>query len=110
MKDKRLISFDHTTKISNNFTFEEDTTGNNDHHFVISREQDVTSIINDNKQQLKETDKHTKWNDNWNKVASIPMVVYYDLKNKGILDDPKAIKKWLNNPENKYFRTREGTV
>ena len=38
------------------------------------------------------------------------MVVYYDLKNKGILDDPKAIKKWLNDPENKYFRTREGTV
>lgn len=109
MTKKRLISFDHETKISNNFTFEEDVTGNNDHHFVISREQDVTAIINDNKEQLKETDKHTKWGD-WNKVASIPMVVYYDLKAKGILDDPVAIKKWLNDPENKYFRTREGNV
>lgn len=38
------------------------------------------------------------------------MVVYYDLKAKGILDDPVAIKKWLNDPENKYFRTREGNV
>ena len=109
MTKKRLISFDHETKILNNFTFEEDTTGNNDHHFVISTEQDVTAIINDNKNQLKETDKRTKWND-WNKVASIPMEVYYDLKAKGIIDDPVAIKKWLNDPENKYFRTREGNV
>ena len=109
MKNKRLISFDHQTKIANNFTFEEDTSGNNDHHFVISREQDVTNIIDHNKEQLKETDKHTKWGD-WNKVASIPMVLYYDLKEKGIIDDPKALKKWLNDPDNKYFRTREGTV
>ena len=38
------------------------------------------------------------------------MVLYYDLKEKGILDDPKALKKWLNDADNKAFRTREGTV
>ena len=53
MNKKRLISFDNDTKISNNFTFEEDTSGRNEHSFVLSREQDVTQILKDNK-ELKE--------------------------------------------------------
>jgi len=44
------------------------------------------------------------------RVASIPLNVYYDLKRRGIADDPKAMKKWLNDPDNRVFRTREGTV
>ena len=52
MSKKRLISFDNDTKISNNFTFEEDTSGRNEHSFVLSREQDVTQILKDNKEQL----------------------------------------------------------
>ena len=109
MSKKRLISFDNDTKISNNFTFEEDTSGRNEHSFVLSREQDVTQILKDNKEQFNESDKRDAYG-HWNKVASIPMVLYYELKEKGILDDPKALKKWLNDPDNKAFRTREGTV
>ena len=109
MTRKRLISFDNETKISNNFTFEEDTSGKKEHNFVLSREQDVTDIIKDNREQFNESDKRDPYG-HWSKVASIPMVLYYELKNKGILDDPKAIKKWLNDPDNKAFRTREGTL
>lgn len=109
MSKKRLISFDNDTKISNNFTFEEDTSGRNEHSFVLSREQDVTQILKDNKEQFNESDKRDPYG-HWNKVASVPMVLYYDLKAKGILGDPKALKKWLNDPDNKAFRTREGTV
>ena len=109
MTRKRLISFDNETKISNNFTFEEDTSSKREHNFVLSREQDVTDIIKDNREQFNESDKRDPYG-HWNKVASIPMVLYYELKNKGILDDPKAIKKWLNDPDNKAFRTREGTL
>jgi hypothetical protein len=46
----------------------------------------------------------------WSKVASIPLSVFYDLKQKGIVDDPAAMKKWLNDSENKFFRTRPGRV
>jgi hypothetical protein len=35
---------------------------------------------------------------------------YMDLKKKGILDDQVALKRWLNDPENRYFRTRPGQV
>lgn len=106
---KRLISFDNVSKISNNFTFEEDTSGEGKHNFVLSREQDVSDILKENRDQFNETDKRTPYG-TMSKVASIPMVVYYDLKEKGILDDQKALKKWLNDPDNKAFRTREGTV
>ena len=44
------------------------------------------------------------------RVASIPLTVYYDLKQKGILDDQAAMKKWLNDPDNELFRTRKGKV
>jgi hypothetical protein len=44
------------------------------------------------------------------KVASIPLSVYYELKRQGIADDPKALRKWLNQSENRAFRTREGTL
>jgi hypothetical protein len=43
-------------------------------------------------------------------VAQIPMALYYDLKSKGITEDPARMKAWLNDPENRYFRTRPGTV
>jgi hypothetical protein len=36
--------------------------------------------------------------------------VYYDLKRRGIADDPAALKKWLNDGDNRVFRTREGTL
>jgi len=44
------------------------------------------------------------------KVASIPMNIYFDLKQRGILNDQKKMKQWLNDPDNKYFRTRPGLV
>ena len=52
-------------------------------------------------------DKHAKYGE-WSKIASIPLSIYYELKKKGITDDPKRLKKWLNDPDNKYFRTRGG--
>jgi hypothetical protein len=33
-----------------------------------------------------------------------------ELKQQGIIDDPKALRRWLNDPDNRYFRTRPGRV
>ena len=46
----------------------------------------------------------------WSKVASIPMPLYYRLKRDGIADDPKRMKAWLNDADNRFFRTRPGRV
>lgn len=80
----------------------------NNGEYVIETVQNM-DVDESNRRQRVETDKRTKWND-INRVASIPLSVYYDLKRRGIADDPKALKKWLNDRDNRVFRTREGTL
>jgi len=75
--------------------------------YVIEKIQDVTSIVKANKRQYNEAPQ--KYGD-MNKVASIPLSVYYELKRQGIADDPKAFRKWLNDSNNQAFRTRLGTL
>lgn len=76
--------------------------------FVIETEQKI-NVDQANLRARNAIDKHTKWGD-VSRVASIPLSIYYDLKRRGITDDPKAMKRWLNDPDNRAFRTREGTV
>tara|TARA_R100001509_G_scaffold147299_1_gene104622 strand:+ start:375 stop:677 length:303 start_codon:yes stop_codon:yes gene_type:complete len=75
--------------------------------YVVETVQDVTGIAEYNKRSYNNTDK--KWKD-VNKVASIPLSVYYELKRQGIADDPKALRKWLNDSNNQVFRTRQGVL
>ena len=58
--------------------------------FVVETVQDMTGIAEYNKRAYNNTDK--KWKD-VNKVASIPLSVYYDLKRRGIADDPCGFKE-----------------
>lgn len=80
-----------------------------DGEFVIETQQQVSDIADANKRSFADTDTKAKYGD-MAKVASIPLNVYYELKRQGIVDDPKAMKKWLNDPDNRVFRTRGGTV
>ena len=41
----------------------------------------------------------------WTKVAEIPNIVIDQLMREGRWTDRKAMKKWLNDPDNKMFRT-----
>tara|TARA_R100000149_G_C5809806_1_gene93520 strand:+ start:99 stop:389 length:291 start_codon:yes stop_codon:yes gene_type:complete len=43
-------------------------------------------------------------------VAEIPMVIYQKMVRDGSINDKKALKKWLNDPANKLFRTWKGKV
>lgn len=103
MGNSRLLSHDAETGITKYWH------DNGDGTYTIRTEQDMAAIIASNKKQSNATDKHTKWGE-MSKVASIPLTVYYELKQKGILDDQAALKKWLNDPDNRFFRTREGKV
>ena len=81
----------------------------------IVTEQYVDPIIDANKRMANDwrygnlmgnTQRHQQ------KVADIPSALYYDLVKR--LGEPKhnlkAWKKWLNDPENRHFRTSGGTV
>jgi hypothetical protein len=81
---------------------------------IIKTSQDVSAIIEQNKREYAETDNHARWGE-WSKIGSIPLVVIQDLNQKGILRgfavvDQKKFKEWLNNPDNRHFRTRAGRV
>jgi hypothetical protein len=39
------------------------------------------------------------------KVASIPMVLYMELRQRGILGDKAALRKWLASDEAMPYRT-----
>ena len=80
---------------------------------TITQEQDVSALIDANKQEYNNTEK--KWSDQLfgNKVASIPYTAIDYLNKQGIMKgfsvlDQKRLFAWLNDPENLYFRTKPG--
>ena len=75
---------------------------------VISRAQDVTDLIEANKQeQLADRFKGFRIAPTFRRVASIPVAVFDIAKAQGIdlLNDPDALKRFLNDPQNRAFRT-----
>ena len=99
---KRLLNDDSFTGIKTYFDYDADTD-----EAVIRKEQDMTAIIESNKREFNAAPD--RWGE-WTKVGSIPLSVYYELERQGITKDQEAMKKWLNDPDNRYFRTRPGTI
>ena len=105
---KKLLTEDRVAGKKTYFQTEGDDT-----HVVT--EQKVDHILEHNKRQANDwksgsmignTQHHHQ------KVAEIPATLYYDLVKK--LGDPRhnlqAWKKWLNDAENRFFRSTGGTV
>ena len=100
---KRIITDDSgITGIVTKFDYDADKD-----EAIIEKSQDITGIIEANKAEFNASPE--RWGE-FTKVGSIPMVVYYDLERRGILQDQKALAKWLNDPDNRAFRTRSGTI
>lgn len=71
---------------------------------------DVEDILEGNKERYNGVDERAGWKGEMHRVASIPMPLFFELKKKGIVDDPKALRQWLNDSDNRLFRTRPGRV
>lgn len=101
MGQKRLFDRDEATGITKYWHV------NDKGEYVVETVQEVTSVIDGNKREYNDTpDRYGEFN----KVARLPLSVYYELKRKGILNDPVAMKRWLNDSDNRAFRTRAGTL
>ena len=96
------MDHDPATGISHVFYYDDMTD-----EATIVAEQDVSTVVDFNKTQYNET--HGKFGE-FSKIASLPLVVYNDLQKRGVLNDTKAFKRWLNDPDNRFFRTRPGNV
>ena len=84
---------------------------------VIATTQDVTDIVEDNKRHFNSYDERARWSGEifGNRVAAIPLTVIDDLNKQGIMRgfhvlDQARFKAWLNESDNRAFRTRPGRV
>jgi len=105
---KKIIGYDPYQKKTTYFH------GGNDGQHHVSVEQETKHIIKKAKDldidykpyNLVGTQKHMR------QVAEIPANLYFELTQK--LGEPKKNKKawarWLNDPDNKYFRTGGGNI
>lgn len=108
MKDdhshSRVLSEDPNTRTKKLFHWDAGSES-----FHIETVADHGDIVEQNK-LLHNAATDANWKGDMVKVASLPLAVWHDLKQKGILDDQKAFRRWLNDPDNLYFRTRPGRV
>jgi len=88
---------------------------NTDDGKIVETNQDVTDIIEKNKQEYNNSS--TKWGEDVfdNKIASIPLTVIDKLNQQGImrgfnLSIKKKFFAWLNDPDNRFFRTKQGRI
>ncbi|MBF83184.1 MAG: hypothetical protein CL489_01775 [Acidobacteria bacterium] len=82
---------------------------NIDEKLIVESTQDIAPILKQNKAERNEFDiqrnSELKYKESWTKVATIPNIVIDRLMKDGIWGDKKAMKKWLNDPDQKAFRT-----
>jgi len=82
---------------------------------IIETQQKVDHILEHNKRKsnsyekgslIGNTQKHQQH------IAEIPVTIYYELVKKygTIQQNPKDWKKWLNDPDNRFFRTGGGKL
>lgn len=77
--------------------------------YVIRHGQTLDKLIDANKADYND-DKKRMTDGLGQKVASIPLHIYFELRKQGIVQDRKAFKRWLNDPDNLYFRTAPGRI
>ena len=107
----RLLHVNPMTGVQQVFHFDEAGDA-----FTIETRQDAAPVIEATRIERVETDRHTRYGDGLQKVASIPLTVFADLAKRGVVSpggavlDPAAFRRFLNDPDNRVFRTREGRV
>lgn len=74
---------------------------------VVKKSQNLEPILDFNKAQR---DEFRDYRGDMHKVASIPNLIVEKLMKEGIWQDKLRLKKWLNDPDNRAFRTSTGKV
>lgn len=79
---------------------------------IYQSSQDVSAIYEMNKYLQKEQavihNSKFERGKRWRKLATIPNIIVDDLMRKGIWQDRKRMRKWLNDSNNKAWRVEGG--
>ena len=100
---KKLLDHDPQSGVSHVFDYDDAT-----NEVTITAAQEAEPITEFNKVQFNE--RPGRWGDGLQKVASIPNTVYAGLLASGKIKDQAYMRRWLNDPANRAFRTRPGKV
>lgn len=103
--DWRLFDYDHQTGRSVWVLFDGNRT-------TFRTDYPVENLIAENTAVRNSATK--AWTGDWHRVASIPLNVLHDEKT-GLMKaqaegDDKYVSRWLNDSDNRAWRTREGRV
>ena len=103
---KRILDYDPDTKTTQWFHYDEATD-----QYGLETVQDVGAIVEANKGQFNQVDERANWKGDQHHIDSIPLSIYHELaKISNNFKDQRVIKKWLNDPDNRVFRTRPGRI
>lgn len=95
---RKVLDHDPNTGVSHVWHWDEDT-----EETVITSEQNVDQIVHVNKLLYNEQGK--KFGKDGTVVASVPMSIYHEWVQSGKINDQKHLFRWLNDPDNRHFRT-----
>jgi hypothetical protein len=101
---RRLFSHDELTGVTKYFHYDDDTD-----KFTIETVQPMDELLELNQLQRNEQTRLHRFGDG-KKVATIPMSIWGEWMATGKDKDPAFIKRWLNDPENRKYRTFLGKV
>jgi len=76
-----------------------------DNKLVLETTYEVDAIAEMAKAERNSIGRTERLPDGMVKVASLPMMIYMDLRKKGILGDKMALRKWLASEEAAPFLT-----
>lgn len=105
---ERLLDYDPLTGMKETLHFNEV-----DESWCIVQSTDVQDLLDENKMFANQFrgPGGGSFKGDVHRVASIPLQIYQEeIVKKGLHKDQKAFKKWLNDYDNRVFRTRPGTL
>lgn len=108
IRDPRLFDVNPHLGTTEWFHYDPDTDG-----FVLETVQDVEPLIEQNKDLFNNAPLRYG---EWSHVAALPTVIVMLLAKQGILSasgailDDQRFRAWLNDRDNRAFRTRPGRV
>lgn len=102
---RMLVEADVTTRTKSRLHFGPDDS------MAVESAQDVSEIVKRNKHDYNERDgEGFGGGQMMHHIARIPLAIVDDLMRRGIWQNPERMKKWLNDPDNKAWRTKPGRI
>lgn len=105
IRDGEWVLFDHDPKLKRTVWRRENPDGSS----TFRTDYDVSDTIEANREAQLAAEKGFKGD--WHRIASIPLNTFHDqLAEASRQGDDKYIARWLNDADNRAFRTKEGRI